>query len=175
MPTLYQTEIASPIGALLAVASDKGLCLLEFAEVEERLNRHIKHLETRFQTTPQITTDATSADCLVLTRLKQQLEEYFAGTRKQFDLPLDYHGTAFQQQAWQALCAIPYGETRSYQEQAIAIGKPSAVRAIAGANNRNKLSIVVPCHRVIGKNGSMTGYGGELWRKQFLLELEQAI
>jgi len=111
----------------------------------------------------------------ILIKLSSQLKEYFDGERKSFDLPLDYRGTEFQEHAWNALTKIPYGETRSYKEQAIAINKPAAVRAVANANNRNKISIVIPCHRVIGKDGSMTGYGGEVWRKEFLLKLEKAI
>jgi len=111
----------------------------------------------------------------IIQQLKQELREYFNGERKSFDVKLDTKGTEFQESAWQALMKIPYGETRSYQDQAIAIGNPAAIRAVAGANNRNKISIVIPCHRVIGKNGSMTGYGGELWRKEFLLKLENAI
>ena len=100
-----------------------------------------------------------------------QLDEYFAGTRTAFDLPLDLHGTPFQLAAWQALAEIPYGETRTYGEQADRIGRPSAVRAIGAANGRNPVSIVLPCHRVIGSNGSLVGFGGGLEVKAALLEL----
>ncbi|MCK5917996.1 MAG: methylated-DNA--[protein]-cysteine S-methyltransferase [Cocleimonas sp.] len=104
--------------------------------------------------------------------LNQQLNDYFAGSLREFSIPLDLYGTDFQKQVWGALQTIPYGETRSYQQQAITIGNPNAVRAVANANRNNKISIIIPCHRVIGKNGSMTGYGGGIWRKEFLLALE---
>jgi len=104
----------------------------------------------------------------------QQLHEYFAGTRTAFDLPLRPAGTAFQRQAWQALCAIPYGETRSYAQQARAVGRPTATRAIGAANGRNPIAIVVPCHRVIGSDGSLTGYAGGEAVKRWLLQHEGA-
>lgn len=102
-----------------------------------------------------------------------QLGEYFGGKRKRFDLPLELHGTEFQKKVWNALCGIPYGETRSYKEIARIIGNPKAVRAVGGANNRNKLMIVVPCHRVIGANGSLTGYASGTDVKKKLLDLEK--
>jgi methylated-DNA-[protein]-cysteine S-methyltransferase len=105
----------------------------------------------------------------------RQLEEYFAGRRRQFDLPLDLHGTEFQKRCWQELLKIPYGETRSYADVARAIGKPSAVRAVGLANGQNPIAIIVPCHRVIGSDGSLTGYGGGLETKRKLLELEGAL
>ena len=169
METLIAEEIDTPVGKLLAVASDQGLCLLEFADVEDRLNRHISQLEKIFKT------KISTGDSAIIQQLKRELIEYFNGERKTFEIALYFRGTEFQENAWKALLKIPYGQTRSYKEQAIAINKPTAVRAVAGANNRNKISIVIPCHRVIGKNGSMTGYGGELWRKEFLLKLENAI
>jgi len=104
----------------------------------------------------------------------QQLQEYFAGTRMTFDLPLRPAGTAFQRQAWQALCAIPYGQTRSYAQQARAVGRPTATRAIGAANGRNPIAIVVPCHRVIGSDGSLTGYAGGEPVKRWLLQHEGA-
>ena len=104
--------------------------------------------------------------------LRRQLEEYFDGQRTSFDVPLMVPGTPFQQTAWEALRTIPHGETRSYQQQAEAIGRPEAVRAVARANGDNRIAILIPCHRVIGKNGKLTGYGGGLWRKKALLDLE---
>ena len=104
-----------------------------------------------------------------------QLAEYFAGERTRFDLPLAPRGTPFQRTVWAALLAIPYGETMSYGELARAIGKPTASRAVGAANGRNPLSIVIPCHRVIGADGSMTGYGGEISRKRVLLDLEARV
>jgi methylated-DNA-[protein]-cysteine S-methyltransferase len=103
-----------------------------------------------------------------------QLEEYFAGTRRDFDLPLAPRGSGFQLAAWRALRDIPYGATRSYAEQARVIGRPDAVRAVGAANGRNPISIIVPCHRVVGADGSLTGYGGGLDRKRWLLEHERA-
>ena len=103
----------------------------------------------------------------------KQLEEYFRGKRRQFDLPLDLKGTSFQKKVWNKLLHVPYGKTCSYQDLAVAVGKPKAFRAIGGANHRNPLPIIVPCHRVIGAKGALTGYRGGLWRKQWLLEHEQ--
>ena len=102
-----------------------------------------------------------------------QLREYFDGKRKEFDLPLALHGTDFMVSVWQALMTIPIGETRSYKEVAAMISKPSACRAVGMANNRNPIAIIIPCHRVIGQNGDLVGYGGGLPTKQFLLELEK--
>jgi AraC family transcriptional regulator of adaptative response/methylated-DNA-[protein]-cysteine methyltransferase len=104
--------------------------------------------------------------------LYTQINEYFEGQRKKFTLPLDIRGTPFQEKAWSALLKIPYGETRSYADQARAVGNPAAVRAVAKANGDNRISIIIPCHRVIGSDGKLTGYGGGLWRKQYLLDLE---
>ena len=109
----------------------------------------------------------------LLQQCKQELEEYFEGTRKTFTIPYQQTGTNFQQKAWRALSQIPYGHTWSYAQQAETINSPKAVRAIGHANGQNQLTIIVPCHRVIGKNGSLTGYGGELWRKKWLLEHEK--
>jgi methylated-DNA-[protein]-cysteine S-methyltransferase len=110
-----------------------------------------------------------------LDRARVQLEEYFSGNRKQFDLPLAPQGTPFQQEVWHTLATIPYGETISYAQLAQRIGKPTAMRAVGAANGRNPLPIVLPCHRVIGADGSLTGFGGGLPTKQFLLELEGAL
>ncbi|KQA20497.1 methylated-DNA--[protein]-cysteine S-methyltransferase [Vibrio metoecus] len=112
-------------------------------------------------------------ECPILNNAIQQLDEYFSGQRTQFELPLAANGTAFQQLVWHALCKIPYGESWSYQQLAEAIGNPKAVRAVGLANGKNPISIIVPCHRVVGKSGKLTGYAGGLERKAFLLELEQ--
>lgn len=109
----------------------------------------------------------------LLERASRQLEEYFAGKRKRFDLPLSLWGTEFQRQVWAALRDIPYGETRSYGQIAQAVGRPKAVRAVGMANHRNPISIIVPCHRVVGADGSLIGYGGGLENKKFLLALER--
>lgn len=117
------------------------------------------------------TTEATS-DSPLLSQAKKELDEYFAGTRKEFTVPLSLHGTEFQMKVWNALRQIPYGETRTYGEIAVAVGNPAACRAVGMANNRNPVAIIVPCHRVIGKNGSLTGYAGGLDMKEKLLQLE---
>ena len=105
-------------------------------------------------------------------RVYQQLLEYFDGKRKSFDFPFEFHGTAFQEEVWKALLSIPYGETRTYKDIAVQIGNPKACRAVGMANNKNRLSIVVPCHRVIGSNGKLVGYASGLSMKEFLLNLE---
>lgn len=105
----------------------------------------------------------------------QQLDEYFEGSRKEFDLPLNQAGTAFQQQVWQQLITIPYGKTISYRQQSQIMNSPLAIRAIASANGKNNLWVVVPCHRVIGSNGSLTGYAGGIWRKKWMLEHEARV
>ena len=113
------------------------------------------------------------AETPLIQKAAKQIEEYFAGKRKKFSLPIVMHGTEFQMDVWRALQSIPYGETRSYKDIAVQIGRPKAVRAVGMANHRNPISIIVPCHRVIGHNGSLTGYGGGLPLKQYLLELER--
>lgn len=125
---------------------------------------------TRIDRTDEPCMDSDNA---LLLRARMELDEYFAGRRKEFDLPLAAEGTAFQQKVWAALCTIPYGETRTYGELAAQIGRPKACRAVGGANHKNPLSIVVPCHRVVGADGSLTGYGGGLPMKEFLLKLER--
>jgi methylated-DNA-[protein]-cysteine S-methyltransferase len=158
MTVLFRT-IDSPVGPLFLAADDSGLRAIEFAS-----NRHpVKRGE-----------DWREGDHPLLDRAEAQLREYFAGTRTTFDLPLAPHGTDFQQAVWAALEAIPYGETWSYAQLATRIGKPAAMRAVGAANGRNPLPIVRPCHRVIGADGSLTGFGGGLPTKQFLLDLEGA-
>lgn len=110
----------------------------------------------------------------ILSAAQQQLSEYFTGTRQQFDLPLDFEGTSFQKQVWQALLAIPYGETRSYKQIAEQLGNPKAVRAVGAANGKNPISIIAPCHRVIGSSGKLVGFAGGLDNKKVLLNLENA-
>ncbi len=120
-----------------------------------------------------VTKDCIAQETELLLRAKGQLEEYFAGTRKTFDLPLHAKGTAFQQKVWEQLQLIPYGETRSYGQIAAAIGNPNASRAVGGANNKNPIGIIIPCHRVIGVNGALVGYAGGLDVKETLLALEK--
>ena len=160
------TRILTPIGPLFAGTTDEGICLLEFTDrrmLETQIKRLRKMLNAEF----------VPGNHHHFVALNQQINEYFDGKRKNFDLPLVIPGTEFQKNVWHVLQDIPYGQTRSYQDQAIAIGNPKAVRAVAGANGDNRLAIIIPCHRVIGKDGTLTGYGGGLWRKQYLLDLEQ--
>lgn len=120
-----------------------------------------------------LTKDDSHYESTLIKQAKQQLSEYFQGKRKTFDLPLNPYGTIFQKKVWNALCDIPYGETRSYQEIAIAIDCPKGCRAVGLANNKNPIIIMIPCHRVIGKNGSLVGYALGLEMKQHLLDLER--
>lgn len=159
-------RLDSPLGPLIAAASDAGLLLLEFAE-PERLETQVRELRRRFAL-PLLPGAHAHLD-----RLEDELTRYFRGALQQFSVPLVYPGSGFQQQVWRALLDIPYGETRSYQELATAIGQPAACRAVGTANGRNRLAILIPCHRVVNSGGRLGGYGGGLWRKQRLLELEQ--
>jgi methylated-DNA-[protein]-cysteine S-methyltransferase len=159
MTTLSQT-IPSPVGPLLLVADDTHLQAIWFSTS--------RHPHPPLGAWPEGDND-------VLRATRGQLDEYFAGKRRDFTLPLAPRGTAFQQQVWMALRDIRFGETISYAQLASRIGKPSAMRAVGAANGRNPLPIVVPCHRVIGADGSLTGFGGGLPTKRFLLELEGAL
>jgi AraC family transcriptional regulator of adaptative response/methylated-DNA-[protein]-cysteine methyltransferase len=159
------TRILTPLGPMLAGATEDGICLLEFID-RRMLETQIKHLNRLFQT------ECVPGFSRHFDDLNQQLEEYFKGERKEFNLPLVLRGTDFQEKVWQELLTIPYGTTRSYKEQAERVGQPSAVRAVAHANGDNRIAIIVPCHRVIGTDGKLTGYGGGLWRKEYLLNLE---
>ncbi|AXP01468.1 methylated-DNA--[protein]-cysteine S-methyltransferase [Pseudomonas sp. FP2300] len=157
MLPLYKT-IPSPVGQLILVARETRLAAILWEN--ERLNRvRLGPLEEDIQHP-------------VLKETERQLLEYFAGQRRRFELELDFVGTDFQIRVWQALLSIPFGETRSYRDIAIQIGQPTAVRAVGAANGRNPISIIAPCHRVIGSSGSLTGFAGGLAAKQFLLSLE---
>ena len=167
--TIVLTKLAMPFGELLVGASTKGICLLEFTDTQ-RLEVQLPRLKKAFSC--QLVNGSSPFFIL----LHQQLQDFFRGHRSDFkDIPLELRGTDFQLKVWEALRDIPYGETRSYQQQAHAISHPKAVRAVANANRNNRISILIPCHRVIGKNGSMTGYGGGLWRKEYLLKLEGSL
>jgi AraC family transcriptional regulator, regulatory protein of adaptative response / methylated-DNA-[protein]-cysteine methyltransferase len=160
------SRVLTPLGPMIAGVSEQAVCLLEFSDR--------RMLETQFKRLVKLKNAVFApGKHPLLSELKFQLDEYFAGKRKNFNIPLDFEGTKFQQLVWQALIKIPVGETKSYQAQAEAIGRPKATRAVAKANGDNRIAIIIPCHRVVGKNGSLTGYGGGLWRKQRLLELEQ--
>lgn len=153
----YRT-MASPVGELTLVASEKGLAAVLW---ENDAPGRVK-LDPR----------APADDHPVLEEAGRQLGEYFAGQREAFDLPLDFKGTDFQKSVWAALLTIPFGETRSYADIASQIGKPSACRAVGAANGRNPISIIAPCHRVVGANGALTGFAGGLKAKRYLLGLE---
>ncbi|MDI6809470.1 MAG: methylated-DNA--[protein]-cysteine S-methyltransferase [Candidatus Eisenbacteria bacterium] len=159
------TRILTPLGPMLAGATDKGICLLDF--IDRRM------LETEMGRLKRLLgSELVPGSNKHFDLLHKEIEEYFAGTRKKFSVPLLLFGTPFQKKAWAALQTIPYGTTRSYQEQAKMVGNPHAVRAVARANGDNRIAIIIPCHRVIGKDGTLTGYGGGLWRKKYLLEHE---
>lgn len=142
----------SPVGLLRLSSDDAGLRGIHFVR----------------DTIPE-----TSTDCELLRRTARELDEYFAGVRREFDIPLSLHGTPFQKRVWAALLQIPYGQTRSYAEVAAMAGSPKACRAVGMANHNNPVSILVPCHRVINADGGLGGYGGGLDTKRFLLKLEE--
>lgn len=147
---MYTDHLVSPAGTLEIQASAQGINQVSFIDSSEKTARPNEHT----------------------TACKQQLEEYFAGTRREFGLTLDAQGTDFQQQVWQYLQTIPFGRSCSYQDIADALHNPKAVRAVGAANGKNPVGIIVPCHRVIGSNGTLTGYAGGLERKAWLLKHE---
>lgn len=159
-------KIETPLGEMVAGATDEGVCLLEFCD-RRMLPTEYKDL------TRLLKTDIKDGENEHLKVLVKQLKEYFSGKRKEFSLPLVTPGTEFQQAVWKELQNIQFGTTRSYFEQAIALNSPGSVRAVANANGMNRISIVIPCHRVIGSDGSLTGYGGGLKRKRWLLDHER--
>lgn len=159
---MYCTTYDSPLGPLELVASDAGLvAVLWPADSPDRVKLGDEPIE--------------QSGHPVLCAAADQLDEYFARKRSEFDLPLDLRGTDFQVEVWKSLATIPYGETASYGEQAKRVGRPKAARAIGAANGRNPVSVILPCHRVVGADGSLTGFAGGLDAKRFLLELEGAI
>lgn len=158
MPLSF-TRTTSPVGELTLVASDSGLVAVHW--------EHDDFDRVKLGETVEVN------DHPVLIAAAEQLDEYFAGKRTAFDLPLDFRGTAFQKSVWAALLTIPFGETRSYGEIARQIGQPTAARAVGAANGRNPISIIAPCHRVIGANGSLTGFAGGIEAKRLLLGLER--
>jgi len=152
----------APFGVVTVVGSDLGIRFVMFAN-----DAHPKPVENLLISDSEIHDSVNDAIT--------QLEEYFNGSRQEFDLPLDLRGTEFQVAAWRALADIPYGHTASYGQQAASIGRPKAVRAIGGANGRNPVAIVLPCHRIVGADGSLTGFGGGIAVKKWLLDHEQAV
>ena len=158
--------LPSSLGPLLAGATADGVCLLEFSD-RRMLEGQLSALRKL------IHAPVVAGSNEHLEKLAVELANYFAGTLRAFSVPLIYPGTDFQRRVWQGLRAIPYGQTCSYEELAIAIGDKKAVRAVGSANGLNRIAIVIPCHRVINKSGALGGYGGGLWRKRFLLDLER--
>jgi methylated-DNA-[protein]-cysteine S-methyltransferase len=154
-------EMASPVGSLKLVANDTALVAVLW---ENESPKRVRLAELIEQTHHPI-----------LLETQKQLTEYFAGKRQQFDLPLDFEGTEFQKKVWQALLNIPFGETRSYREIAEQVGNVKAVRAVGAANGKNPISIIAPCHRVVGANGKLVGFAGGLENKDILLKLEKVI
>jgi len=165
-PLLFADWIPTPLGDMVSVTSASQLHLLEFVDRKalpkelERLNRFAKGRLGIGRTEPAM-------------QAKEELAAFFQGSSSEFRIPLAYHGSAFSGAVWDALREIPAGTTRSYSDLAALIGRPSAVRAVARANGANQIALIIPCHRVIGADGSLTGYGGGLWRKQKLLEIER--
>jgi AraC family transcriptional regulator of adaptative response/methylated-DNA-[protein]-cysteine methyltransferase len=158
-------KIETPIGTMIACANESGICLLEFSD-RKILSKEMNAISKQFGA------DVIEGENPHFKTLEKELSEYFEGKRKDFSVPLLLVGTDFQKNVWKVLQTIPYGITKSYQQEAEILGNPKAVRAVANANGANKISIIIPCHRVIGSNGKLTGYGGGIWRKQKLLELE---
>ena len=160
--------IESPLGALIVGATSEGICLLEFTD-RRMLDTQFATLRKKFQCA------VVPGENQYIKQMKTELDEYFQGKRKKFNVPLVYPGTPFQQKVWKELLRIPYGKTFSYEEIARRIGLPQAQRAVGHTNGLNRIAIIIPCHRVVNKNGKLGGYGGGIWRKQKLLSLEQGI
>jgi AraC family transcriptional regulator, regulatory protein of adaptative response / methylated-DNA-[protein]-cysteine methyltransferase len=164
-PPLVLTRLDTPLGEMVAVTDDTSLHLFEFHD-RTALPTEMRRIESRCGAVVDGETAASKA-------LAGELAEYFAGTRTAFTARIVQRGSPFSAAVWAALCEIPCGETRSYGELAARLGRPSAVRAVARANGANQVAILVPCHRVIGADGTLVGYGGKLWRKQWLLDHER--
>ncbi len=163
---VFLSWLRSPLGPLVAGATAEGVCLLEFTDR--------RMLETQFAAVRRLfDAPVIPGSNEYLEMLRGELASYFAGSSRSFSVPLTYPGTPFQRRVWEQLLAIPYGETRSYEELAVAVGEPRAVRAVGRANGLNRISILIPCHRVVNKDGELGGYGGGLRRKQYLLDLER--
>jgi methylated-DNA-[protein]-cysteine S-methyltransferase len=162
---LSRATLTTPVGALHLYGTARGLATVVLPnESQEAAERRLRRLLGPL---------AVSEDKTTHERALEQLAEYFAGRRRVFDLPLDMLGTPFQQQVWQAVAAVPYGQTRSYSEIARSIDRPAAVRAVGAANGANPLPPIIPCHRIVGAGGALTGYSGGLEMKAWLLNLER--
>jgi AraC family transcriptional regulator of adaptative response/methylated-DNA-[protein]-cysteine methyltransferase len=164
---LHIVRFSTPVGPMFSCAGSKGICLLDFTDCRT-LETDFQYLSKRFNAI------FVSGKNSHLDHAQSELQEYFDGNRKNFTVPVDTPGTDFQKSVWKSLEDIPFGQTRSYKQQAMALGNPKAIRAVASANGSNPISIIVPCHRVIGSDGSLVGYGGGLHRKKWLLDFEKA-
>jgi AraC family transcriptional regulator of adaptative response/methylated-DNA-[protein]-cysteine methyltransferase len=165
---IVTTMLDSPLGRLLAAATAEGICLLEYTD-RRMLERNLATMRRRFAAS------VVPGEHPWLKQLSDELRAYFDGRLTEFTVPVAPRGTPFQERVWQELRRIPNGTTISYEELAARIGQPTAVRAVANANGQNRVNILIPCHRVIGKNGDLTGYGGGLWRKRQLLDHERSL
>lgn len=162
---IYSKTIESPIGSMLACSTDEGICLLEFVD-SPNLEVALKDISK------DINDPIVSQSCDIIDNLANQLTAYFERRLETFNVPLYLVGTDFQKKVWSSLLNIDFGKTITYKEQALALGDIKAIRAVASANGANKIPIIIPCHRVVGSNGSLTGYSGGIWRKKYLLDLE---
>jgi AraC family transcriptional regulator of adaptative response/methylated-DNA-[protein]-cysteine methyltransferase len=165
--SIWINRVATPLGSMVMGVHDSGLCLLEFAE-RRMLDTQLKRLRERMGRV------FLPGDHPLMQQVKHELEDYFGGGLRKFSIPVQMPGTVFQEAVWTALREIPYGEMRTYADVAERVGHPDAVRAVGRANGDNRIAIVVPCHRVVGSGGELTGYGGGIWRKEYLLALEHA-
>lgn len=163
---IYLTTFSTPLGPMLAGATNEGICLLEFTD-RIKLEKEINELQILLNAN---TATGRNQD---IDQLEKELTEYFLGTRKTFSIAIHTPGNEFSQKVWKTLLEIPYGKTCTYKEQAHMMDNPKAIRAIASANGRNRLAIIVPCHRIIGSDGSMTGYAAGVDKKKWLLRFEK--
>jgi AraC family transcriptional regulator, regulatory protein of adaptative response / methylated-DNA-[protein]-cysteine methyltransferase len=162
---IYSKKIETPIGEILACSVDEGICLVEFTD-SPNYDANLKSLTSVLNSHILLSLNEH------LDNLENQLFGYFNGSRKDFTVPIFLVGTDFQKKVWTHLLSIDYGKTSTYKEQSISLGNVKAIRAIASANGANRIPIVIPCHRVVGSKGKLTGYSGGLWRKEYLLDLE---
>lgn len=166
---IYYEEMDSPIGPLLLMVHDEKAIRIDFGRLTDVKERIGKWLNRYFPNAVFV------CEPKKLQHIKQQLEAYFAKQQTAFEFDYQFYGTSFQKQVWEALFTVPYGETKAYKDIAIAVNNPKAVRAIGGAVNKNPMSIFSPCHRIIGMNGKLVGYGGGLDKKKYLLKLENIL
>ncbi|MCB0738760.1 MAG: methylated-DNA--[protein]-cysteine S-methyltransferase [Bacteroidetes bacterium] len=166
MIELYTSSLKTPIGKMLICSTGKGICLLEFAN-DVSIDRNAEALASK------IGADVLNHENGIIKQAKLQLQEYFAGKRNEFSFELNMIGTAFQKKVWSSLLKIPFGTTTTYLKQSRVVGDEKAIRAVASANGKNKIAIVIPCHRIIGSNGELTGYAGGIDKKKWLLEFER--